>query len=259
MKTINIFLVLSILLSVSCSKENSDSYGNLESGSGGRGGSMARFTLSGDMLYIVSDNELKLFDVSTPDKPFYMQSRNQMLDFGVETIFPMDDFLFIGSQNGMYIYDITRPAFPRRLSHTVHITACDPVAAQGNYAYVTLNGSNDWCGRTSNILQIYDIGDPTDPILVNTVEGMTSPRGLDVDGDKLLVCDNGLKMYDISTPDNPIWISDLADVREMRNVDGYDVIMMNGTALLIGNDGLYALDYTGESLKFISKLEVNND
>lgn len=248
--------IAAIALTVSACSE--DSFSGVESGSdSGKGGSMARFTIAGDYLYTVDHSTLKMFSVSDPAHPQYLREKEQNLDVGIETIFVMDTLLFIGSQDGMYIYNIKRPAFPQFTSMTSHIRSCDPVVASGNYAYVTLNSDNRWCGRASNVLQIYNISDPYRPVLVEPEMRLNSPRGLGIDGNKLFVCDRGLKVYDVSNPERPLWIDDPSEIPEAGGVDAYDVIPYNGILLLTGKDGLYQFDYTGERLAFVSKIPVN--
>lgn len=225
--------------------------------SSGQGGSTARFAVAGDYLYTVDLNSLKTFDISNAPTPEYMEGKEQYLDFGVETIFPMDTLLFLGSQTGMYVYNIARPEFPQQLAHVSHITSCDPVVASGTYAFVTLNSENYWCGRSSNVLQVYDLTDLSNPLLIHTETGFKQPRGLGIDGNKLFVCDNGLKVFDISNPAKPIWTDDITDIPEAAGTDTYDVIPRNGILLLTGANGLYQFDYTGEKLSFISKIQVS--
>lgn len=250
--------ILSLLcLLTAC--ETSDSFQGGSGESGGKGGSMARFSIRDNYLYTVDHSSLRTFDISTASDPVYLSNKDQQLDFGVETIFTMDTLLFIGSQIGMYIYNVARPDFPQKLSFVSHITSCDPVVASGNYAYVTLNTENSWCGRSSNELQIYSITDPYKPELIHTERGFQHPRGLGVDGNTLFICDNTLKVYDVSDPEKPIWVDDLTHIPEASEIDTYDVIPLNGILLLIGADGLYQFDYTGEKLAFLSKIPVLTD
>jgi hypothetical protein len=262
-KIYNLLIVAVIMITASCSNESGyggDSVGGGESSSVGKGGSMARFCIAGDMLATVDQRSLKLFDISDPAKPDFLSSRTQHLGFDIETIFPMDSLLFIGSQDGMYIYYISEYGFPQHLSVVSHIRSCDPVVAEGNYAYVTLNSNNIWCGRTSNVLQIYDITDLTNPVLIKNVNGFLSPMGLGIDGNRLFVCDNGLKMYDITNRALPIQVADLhsADVHDVS--DAYDVIPLNGLLILVTSGGVYQFEYKSESLseplKYLSKIEV---
>jgi hypothetical protein len=257
MKRDNLLFILP-LLALLWACEINTSYGDsmAPGESVGQGGSMARFTVSGDYLYTVDFSTLKTFDISDAGKPEYLEGKEQYLDFGVETIFSMDTLLFLGSQTGMYVFNITRPGFPQQLAHVPHITSCDPVVASGAYAYVTLNSENYWCGRSSNELLIYDLSNLYEPLLIHTESGFKQPRGLGIDGNKLFICDNGLKVYDVSEPAKPVWTDDITDIPEAADIDSYDVIPLGGTLLLIGANGLYQFDYTGEELSLVSKIQV---
>ncbi|MCL2727448.1 MAG: hypothetical protein FWD56_03605 [Bacteroidales bacterium] len=247
-----ILIFIGIIFAASCSKEG----GSGDSGSDGKGGSMARFAIKGDMLYTVSTTTLKLFSIEDAANPKYYPERDIPVGFDIETIFPMDSLLFMGARTGMYVYDITEPRFPLFLSAVSHLRSCDPVVAQGGYAYVTLNTFQSSCGsRPNNVLNIYDITIPTDPILEKTVV-MNGPQGLGIDGDKLFVCDRGLKVFDISDPLNLRQIDDLAEIDEVDIRGAYDVIPVDGLLILVAQEGLFQFDYSGDKLKFVSKIEI---
>jgi hypothetical protein len=257
MKTIYklLFITVTVPFMNACMDGN-DTFGG-DGDSPGRGGSMARFTVHDDYLYTVDNSTLKIFDLSEPEQPEYLDRKDQQLDFSIETIFNMDTLLFIGSQDGMYIYSVVRPEFPQRLARVSHIRSCDPVVASGNYAYVTLNSQEVWCEGSSNVLNIYDISDLRNPELKVT-EPLNYPKGLGVDGNKLFVCDAnlGIKVYDISDPVRPSWISgdDLSEIPEASGITPYDVIPVNGLLLASTDKGLYQFNYTGEKLKFVSAI-----
>jgi len=250
-----LYFTFCVFFWISCSKSSDGGGGGGGNSTSGQGGSMARFSIKDDVLYIVDNQTLKLFDVTVSSQPFYMPTKDQKLGFGIETIFIMDTLLFIGSETGMYIYDVTRPEFPSKLSYVTHVRSCDPVVASGNYAYVTLNTEQTRCNRGSNELQVYNISNPRYPDLIKIIE-MNAPRGLGVDGNKLFVCERGLKIYDVSDPASPVWIDDLSKIPEANNIDAYDVIPLDGILLLIGKDGLYQFDYKEDIIKFLSKIEV---
>ena len=252
MKNVLYFVVV-VLFTMSCSKDSSDSGGG---GTEGKGGSMARFAISGDVLYTVSSDSLKVFNIEDAANPKYSDQRNMKVGFDIETVFPMDTLLFIGSRRGMFVYDISEPRFPRKLSEVSHIRSCDPVVAEGDYAYVTLNTNFSSCGASpNNVLQIYDVSNPLKPKLERQVQ-LNGPTGLGVDGTKLFVCDKGLKVFDISDPLNIKQKDDLADIDEVNIRAAYDVIPMNGLLILVAKEGLFQFDYTGERLKFVSKIEI---
>jgi hypothetical protein len=224
----------------------------------GVGGSMARFAIKGDVLYTVSTDSLKIFNIEDAANPRYSDLRDVAVGFDIETVFPMDTLLFIGSRSGMYVYDISEPRFPTLLSQVSHLRSCDPVVAQDNYAYVTLNTNTTNCGRTpNNVLDIYDISNPLKPELKRTLN-ISGPKGLGVDGSKLFVCDKGLKVFDISVPLNIRQIDDLVDIDQVDIREAYDVIPVDGLLILVAKEGLYQFDYTGDRLKFVSKIEIKS-
>ena len=248
-----IYLICVAFLVASCAKEGGLSS---DTSSTGKGGSMARFAIKGDILYTVSTDSLKLFNIEEAENPKYAPERDLQVGFDIETIFPMDTLLFIGARNGMYVYDITEPRFPMLLSQVNHLRSCDPVVTQDNYAYVTLNTNASNCGPSpSNILYIYDISNPTDPVLQST-RLLSGPTGLGIDGTRLFVCDRGLKVFDITNPLNIRQIDDLADIDQVNIRSAYDVIPVDGLLILVAEEGLFQFDYTGDRLRFVSKIEI---
>ncbi|MBT3272944.1 MAG: hypothetical protein HN368_07310 [Spirochaetales bacterium] len=212
-----------------------DLAGTAETGSG-TGGSMARFTIVSNYLYALHTGYIQLFDISVPEDPA-VWSKIQ-LAWDIETIFPYQDKLFIGSQTGMYIFDNTDPAYPQQLSEFTHATSCDPVVATSTRAYVTLR-SGRGCGGMSDQLDIIDITDLMSPVLIKSF-GMQGPYGLGIDGATLFLCDGiaGLKVYDVSN-DTSI---DL--LHHVPDIEVFDVIAGQGLAIVIGPGGLRQYDYT---------------
>jgi hypothetical protein len=229
--------------------------------SAGQGGSMARFTVAGDYMYTVDNESLMMFDLSDPAQPLFLERKTQEIGQNIETIFNMDTLLFIGSQDGMYIYNIVRPQFPELLSSVSHIRSCDPVVAEGCYAYVTLNSSGTWCGNTVNGLFIYDLSDIRRPKEIYSSTQFNSPKGLAVDGSKLFVCEaiKGIQVFDVSNPAQPVWVDDLSYIDEARDVITYDVIPQNGLLLTSTDQGLFQFDYSGQKIRFVSKITIQNN
>ena len=252
-----IYLLFGAFCMASCEKGD-NSMADLPT-SDGMGGSMARFAISGDILYTVTTSNLKLFNIEDAADPRHYPERDVSVGFDIETIFPMDTLLFIGSRSGMYVYDIVEPRFPFLLSQVSHFRSCDPVVAQGNYAFVTLNTNFSSCGSSdNNVLDVYDIADLSNPVLKKTVQ-LNGPTGLGVDGDKLFVCDRGLKVFNIFDPLNLRQIDDLAEIDEVDVREAYDVIPLNGLLILIAKEGLFQFDYTGDRLKYVSKIVIKQD
>lgn len=222
------------------------------SGGQGQGGSMARFALNykDQILYCVSDQSLKVVNVSQHLQPEY--SKEVRIGNDIETIFPYRENLFIGSQSGVYIYDISNPQSPQRVSRYRHVTSCDPVVAQGNYAYATLRTSSR-CGGGRNVLDVIDISNISNPVRYRTY-AMQEPYGLAIDGQLLFVCDKGLDVYDAEKLRDG---SGSALIKKYGNISGYDVIANRKLLILTGNDGLYQYDYSDiDNIKLLSKMPV---
>ena len=238
-----IILLVAMTFAMGCQKDASDAITNPNST--GVGGSTARFAITGDYLYTVDNKSLNLFNVSNPSEPQYIQKIE--IGQGIETIFPKGKTLFIGSQFGMYIYDVTAPASPSLLCNYSHVFSCDPVVADDNYAYVTLRSAAG-CGRNVNRLEIIDIKNLKNPVLVKTYP-MVAPKGLAIDGSKLFICDAGLKIYDASDVNNLI-------LKNHFSISADDVISLRGLLMVTGNEGITQYDYSNDTISFLSKLQV---
>lgn len=221
-------------------------------GSGpGVGGSMARFTIAGNFLYTLTGGNLQPFDVTTETNPVPLAPQYVMWD--IETIFPYNNYLFLGSSSGMHIFDLSSPGNPQRVSTYEHIRSCDPVVVQDKYAYVTLRSGTE-CQGFTNQLEVIDIENVTSPNLVK-IYPMTNPHGLGIDGNLLFICDgaDGLKIYDAAD------VNTIGDklVRHYENIHAYDVIPFKNVLLMIGEDGLFQYDYSDPgNITLLSHLTV---
>lgn len=215
----------------------------------GTGGSMARFTIVDHHLYTIDSYNMQLFDITTLDNP---KAGNEIsVGFNIETIFPYENKLFIGAQNGMYIYDNSNPENPVHLSTYEHVTSCDPVVVQNDKAYVTLRDGNE-CNGFTNQLEVVDVSDASNPQLIATY-AMDHPHGLGIDGNTLFICEGefGLKVFD-AQDDKKI---DEHLIAHFKDIHAYDVIPLNQVLMMIGEGGLYQYDYSDPTdIKFLSKI-----
>ncbi len=216
----------------------------------GIAGSMARFSIVNSYLYAVNNSNLISFNIATTNNP--VRTATQSVGWNIETIYPFNNKLFIGSMTGMFIYDITIPATPVAQGQFSHARRCDPVIADGNYAYVTLRGGSA-CGGNTNQLDVVNISNLNLPTLAKTYL-MDGPYGLTKDNNTLFICDGkaGLKMYDAANPLNIVLKKTVA------NMETYDAIALNGNLLVVANDGLYQYGYSyPATLDLKSKISVN--
>ncbi len=229
--------------------------GNKVSASGtGTGGSMARFTLYSDYLYIIDKASLHLFDVSDASNPEFF--KQIPISWQIETLFPYNQMLFIGSQTGMFVFSLQDPAHPEFISQFRHATACDPVVVEGDYAYVTLRGGN-LCGAIESELEVIDISEIEYPKLLKAYP-MKEPYGLGIENNVLFVCDgkDGLKIYNA---EDPLAIDKNA-LAHYKDIHAFDVIPLGEVLLMIGEDGLYQYDYSDlNNIKLLSHIVVYGD
>lgn len=224
-------------------------------GSGGSpfgvGGSMARFTIVNNHLYAVSESALKVVSIANAIDPVF--SNTVSIGWGIETIYPFNNRLFIGSNSGMFIFNISNPALPVREGSFSHVRSCDPVIADNTHAYVTLRSGNA-CQGFTNQLDVLDISNFNQPSLVKTYQ-MKNPHGLAKDGNTLIICDGtgGLKFYNASNVNNFVLLNTIS------GYDAYDVIAINGWALVVAKNGLYQYSYNSSGTATqLSVLAVKN-
>lgn len=216
----------------------------------GMAGSMARFAVVNNFLYTVNLQKLTSFNISSTMDP--LQTSSKPIGWNIETIYPFQNKLFIGSATGIFIYDISNPSNPTAQGQFSHMRVCDPVIADANYAYSTLRSSTT-CGGNINQLDVINISNINAPTLVKSYQ-LSSPYGLSKDNNILFVCDGeaGLRMFDAT---NPVAI---VEKKRLTNVNAYDVIAYNGNLILVAKDGLYQYSYSApDNLTLKSKLSVN--
>lgn len=235
----NGLLLLVIAMAIyGCSKFDSVSpEGNFDGSQSGQGGSMAKFTISGEHLFLINDSALLVYSIEDAQNPVQVSKLN--VDFGIETVFTVGGRLFIGSTTGVYIYDIDNPSNIIFLSKYEHITACDPVVANDTIAFATLN-SRSTCrwNNGKNELDIINIKNVVYPTLIANLQ-LYDPKGLGIDGKYVFVCngDNGVKIFDFSNPNQ------LQEVSGIVGINAYDIILRDKILYMIGNDGLFQYNY----------------
>ncbi len=207
-----------------------------QNSSTGKAGSMSRFTAINNYLYAVSNSTLNAINISNATQPSIANKLS--VGWNIETIYPFKDKLFIGSQNGMFIYSLSNPTLPTYISGFSHARLCDPVIADDDYAYITLHAGT-FCQGTQNELDIVKISNLSSPTLVKQVN-LTKPQGLSKDGNILFVCDDnsGIRVFDATNPENPILLQTIP-----LNA-AYDIICNNGIAMVSAKDGLHQYNYS---------------
>jgi hypothetical protein len=84
---------------------------------------------------------------------------------------------------------------------------------------------------------------------------MKNPHGLSKDGNTLFICDgtDGLKVYNAAN------VSNIQLIKQINDIETFDVITLDGIALVVAKDGLYQYDYTNLSnIHQLSKITIAN-
>jgi len=213
-------------------------------GAVGKGGSLARFMIVEDFLYAVDNQKINIFNIQNLSVP--KKINEQYVGWGIETIFNRNEYLYLGSTNGMYIYDIKSLENPVFVSRIAHINACDPVVVDEKYAYVTLRSGN-LRGETESVLEIIDITNKAKPVKIKSYI-MENPYGLGLKDQMLFVCDGtaGLKVF------NKTDVLDLQMTNQFKNINPFDVIPLDDKLLLVGENKLFQYKYVQNNIELIS-------
>lgn len=227
--------------------ENSSPNGNMATSIAG---SITKFALVNDFLYIMENQNLHPINISNPQN--LVKSSPVHIWRNVETLFPHDGKIFMGTTTGMMIYSTTTPGAPNHLGTITHTTACDPVVVKGDYAYVTVRtGTN--CFGNINELEVVNISNPTNPTMESTFE-MTNPHGLGVDGSNLYLCDgeSGLKVFDCT---NPSTVGNHL-TQTFSDIHAIDVIPHGGVAIVLTSDGIFQYDISDpQNIQYLSQIK----
>ncbi|CAG5081999.1 LVIVD repeat-containing protein [Parvicella tangerina] len=205
-------------------------------------GTLNKITTLNNYAYVVGDNEVYVFSDNGNSMAYVNRIYTNASD--VETIYPYDNYLYLGTQSSMELYSTTDPSSPSHVSEYWHPTSCDPVLPTGDVAYLTLRSAdNSGCAGDENTLDVLDMTDVFEPQPLNTVV-MDSPYGIGLDGDYLWIGEgnNGLTLLNNADPTNPTII------KTFTGVQAYDVIpnpYQANAIYVTGDNGmeLYEVDY----------------
>lgn len=233
------------------------SSGGVGGGSGtafGVGGSMARFGLYDDYLYIVDNSKLYVFNISDLENPVDLGEKN--IGWNIETMFIYNQHMFLGTTTGMLVYSLEIEQNPTYVNRYNHITSCDPVVVQNDLAYVTLHDGG-FCGNNVNRLDVVKMKDNYTKMDLIASHPMANPHGLGIDGDVLFVCDGdaGLKVFDAS---DPLTIGEHR-IATFPDINAKDVIPLDNYLFMIGAGGFYLYDYSNlQNIHLISTVPVTS-
>ena len=248
MKFIPFYIIVSFTLIFSaCSKSSQSGTTNSTTGVSG---SLARFTIVNNTLYIVDQSSLNIYDISKNNEPKFIKTTR--IGQNIETIYPMKNYLAIGSGVAVFLYDITDPLNPTYASDLPALARrCDPVVVKGSIAYSTQN-SFGACGWGTSYLSVYNIANIYRPSFIDTIP-LTQPNGLAFSNNALYVCEEtkGLILFDISSAYNVRRLKLFADASKY-----YDAIAYGNSLVCFTDKGLTIYDIANDfAPKFIKHIQ----
>ncbi|BCD96218.1 hypothetical protein [Marinagarivorans cellulosilyticus] len=214
-------------------------------------GSTATMLPYGNVAYVLDNNLLKIIDLEAVP-PVLEQAIS--LD-APETLYISNDYLYIGGENGVDIFNLEDPVNPVKASTYEHMRACDPIIVDDDIGYVTLrSGFSDRCRLAGpNRLEIVDMSDPELPELINTFT-MTNPYGLAKTDTHLAVCEEafGLTLLNV---DDPLAVSETVSYSD---INCFDLIYNDGVLIATASDGIYQFSATSQFLELLSAIPVGD-
>ena len=185
-------------------------------------------------MYALNEWELILFEIDENKRP--LRFGKTPTNSSAETLFRLNELLFVGTTTGMFVYGIKDTRNPVFFSRIDHFRSCDPDVADQDFAYVTLRGGTN-CFTDRNELQIISLEDPKNLEVVSR-QILFNPHGLAVHENHLIVCDGtaGIKVIDIEDRTAPTIVN-------THPVDfAYDVILDYPLAIVVGDGKVYQYD-----------------
>lgn len=197
-------------------------------------GTVNRIAEHNGYVYVIGTSRLSVFS----DAASFEIVNQSSIGWAMETVYPLGDRLFIGTQNSMQVYDISNPIEPEWEGDYWHPVSCDPVLpVTENTAYVSLrSGDFAACPGDTNELLVLNVDDNFGQVTQIQSFSLNSPYGMTLNGNRLYVGEgaNGMAVFDASNPRN------LSLINIDRSIEAYDIIphpTRSDLILIAGPDG----------------------
>jgi len=215
-------------------------------------GTLNRITKSNNHIYLVSNSNMIIINDDDFESDII---RLEQIKDDMETVFPYQNKLFVGSKTSMSVFDISNNGIPSELSEFEHATSCDPVLPFSDVAFVTLRTADfSPCPGNSNALLVIDINDLSNATQLHEIP-LASPYGMTIINSHLFVGngESGLSIFNVEDPKNPQLIQKIEDLI------AYDIIADPNDAdylFITGQEGMdqYEID---DEFKLIFKSKID--
>jgi hypothetical protein len=220
--------------------------------SNGAIGTVNRIAEHNGYVYVIGTSRLSVFSTAGS---FELVSQEN-IGWAMETVYPLGDRLFIGTQNSMQVYNISNPLELEWEGDYWHPTSCDPVLpVNENTAYVSLrSGDFAACPGDTNELLVLNVDENFGQVTEIQSFSLNSPYGMTLKGNRLYVGEgaNGMAVFDASNPRN------LSLINIDRSIEAYDIIPHPTRAdliLIAGPEGFSQYEIkASDSFLFVSSV-----
>ncbi|MBN2441402.1 MAG: hypothetical protein JXJ04_08645 [Spirochaetales bacterium] len=161
--------------------------------------------IAGDFLYILSNKEMKVFDISSPAAPEFIQDKRFLSAYYYIPV-AYENYIYAYyrySSSTVYIYDISEPQNPLRVNSIFLHDYTRGMLFSGTYAFVA----------HESYLSTVDLSDPLHPENVSDFNCGGTIQTIKKRGEYIYVCSwnetAGLQIIDISDPLAPVRIGSL--------------------------------------------------
>lgn len=215
-------------------------------------GTLNKIAVHQNYVYVIGNDCIFTFQ----DSPSNITKLNkEYVGSNLETIYPQNNNLFIGTRFSMIVMSISNPSMPSYISEYNHPTSCDPVLPNGNVAYLTLRtGDFSGCSGDVNSISVLNISNVSNPIKIDEFT-LASPYGMTLINTNLFVGEgaNGITIFDATNP------SSIVQTTHNASVKAFDIIKhptINDVILTTGTNGLtqYKIDYTTMNFQLMSTI-----
>jgi len=192
---------------------------------------IADLELVGDLAIATALHTLQVLDLRDPSLPTLRSAldlSNRCLDLALT-----DRTLMASTQRALDLFDVSVPDRPRMIGSTDAPSNCISIETDGAFTFQL-----EYLGIFDRKLDVTDVRDPTNPVLVSSVE-FSSPAWNTAYHDGLLFLAGGyfgLTVIDVSDPFSPEILDTIADGRYCGDV------ACAGDLVYIASDGILVLD-----------------
>jgi hypothetical protein len=182
-------------------------------------------------------DSLRVINIANPDTLRVIGSSRRRW---ARTMFLRDNLLYLGCQDGFYIFNVSNPILPTLMGSVPFESDAYGLYVTGNYAY--LGDGCYWSDGDEGGFRIFNVANPNSPYQIAhyippNCDGCI--KNIYVRNDTAYVCDDayGLRIFNVANPSNPLPLTLYSNCRPV------DIVIRGNLAFLAdGYFGIRVLD-----------------